>query len=44
MSLSEIDKITLKNIKNSLAITPKEELQARVSAETLKSPKFFKAV
>ncbi|NDK10071.1 type II/IV secretion system protein [Candidatus Gracilibacteria bacterium] len=44
MSISEIDKITLKNIKNSLSITPKDELQARVSEETLKSPKFFKAV
>ncbi len=41
---SEIDAITLKNIKHSLSITPKSELADRVDAQVLKSPKFYKAV
>ncbi len=43
MPLSEIDPMTLKNIKHSLSITPREELQERVGAEKLKSPTFYKA-
>lgn len=44
MPVSEIDPETLKNIKNSLSITPKEELLARVGADVMKSPVFYKAV
>jgi len=44
MPLSEIDPVTLKNIKHSLSITPKSELVWRVWEETLKSPVFYKAV
>lgn len=44
MPLSEIDPVTLKNIKHSLSITPKQELLDRVWAEKLKSPSFFRAV
>lgn len=44
MPMSEIDKTTLHNIKHSLSITPKDELLARVGADTLKSPVFYKAV
>lgn len=44
MPISEIDPETLKNIKNSLEITPKDELLERVWAETMKSPVFYKAV
>ena len=42
MSISEIDPQTLKNIKHSLAVTAKEELAARVWADVLKSPIFYK--
>lgn len=42
--LSEIDPLTLKNIKYSLSITPKEELLQRVGADKLKNPVFYKAV
>lgn len=44
LPLSDIDPMTLKNIKNSLSITPKEELLSRVGAEKMKSPTFYKAV
>ena len=44
MPLSEIDKITLQNIKHALSVTPKEELISRVWAEKMKSPVFYKAV
>ena len=44
MPLSEIDKITLQNIKHALSVTPKEELLSRVGAEKMKTPKFYKAV
>lgn len=44
MPLSEIDKITLQNIKHALSVTPKEELLSRVWAEKMKSPVFYKAV
>jgi type II secretory ATPase GspE/PulE/Tfp pilus assembly ATPase PilB-like protein len=44
MPLSEIDAGTLKNIKHSLSITPKQELLSRVGAEKLKSPSFYKAI
>jgi len=44
MPISEIDKDTLKNIKHSLSITPKEELLSRVWEEWMKSPVFYKAV
>ena len=44
MKLSEIDPATLKNIKNSLAITSKKELAQRVWSDTLKHPTFYKAV
>ncbi len=43
MSLSEIDQVTLKNIKHSLSITPKQELLERVGADVLKAPVFYKA-
>lgn len=42
--LNELDKDTLANIKNSLWLTPKEELKQRVWEEILKSPKFYKPV
>ncbi len=42
--LSEIDKVTLQNIKFALSVTPKQELLERVWAEKMKSPTFFKAV
>jgi type IV pilus assembly protein PilB len=42
--LSEIDAGTLKNIKHSLSITPKQELLSRVWAEKLKAPSFYRAV
>ncbi len=41
MASSEIDPKTLENIKHSLSITPKEELQKRVW-DKLKSPVFYK--
>lgn len=41
MKSSEIDEKTLKNIKHSIAITPKAELQERVG-DALKSPTFYK--
>ncbi len=44
ISFSEIDKTTLKNIKHSLSITPKQELLSRVWADILKSPVFYTAV
>lgn len=44
MPISEIDKDTLKNIKYSLSITPKEELLERVGKEVLEKPVFYKAV
>jgi len=44
MPISEIDKDTLKNIKHSLSITPKEELISRVWEEGIKKPIFYKAV
>ena len=44
MPLSEIDPITLKNIKHSLSVTPKQELLSRVGAEKLQAPSFYKAV
>jgi type IV pilus assembly protein PilB len=44
MPISEIDPATLKNIKHSLSITPKQELISRVWADKLKSPSFYKAV
>jgi type II secretory ATPase GspE/PulE/Tfp pilus assembly ATPase PilB-like protein len=42
--VSEVDKETLLNIKNSLAATPKDELLWRVWEEKLKNPKFFQPV
>ncbi len=44
MPLSEIDKITLQNIKHALSVTPKEELLSRVGADKMKSPVFYRAV
>lgn len=44
LPISEIDKETLQNIKNSIAITPKDELKSRVGIEQLQSPQFYKAV
>ncbi len=44
MPLSDIDPITLKNIKYSLNVTPKDELMSRLWAELLKNPIFYKAV
>lgn len=41
---SEIDAETLKNMKHSMEITPKEELQSRLSPEILQKPLFYKAV
>lgn len=41
---SEIDADTIKNIKNSLSVTPKSELLERVGEEILKKPVFYKAV
>ncbi len=43
MSMSDIDEKTLKNIKYSLSITPKKELEQRVGS-FLKKPVFYKAV
>ena len=43
VNLSDIDALTLKNIKHSLSITPKEELSSRVSVDILKKPIFYKA-
>jgi len=43
MKTNEIDAETLKNIKYSISITPKEELQMRVW-DKLKSPVFYKPV
>ncbi|NUJ97478.1 type II/IV secretion system protein [Candidatus Gracilibacteria bacterium] len=40
LSLNEIGNTTLANIKNSLSLTPKEELQERVG-EKLKNPTFY---
>lgn len=40
LSMKEIGELTLSNIKNSLAITPKDELQLRVW-EKLKAPVFY---
>lgn len=40
LSLNEIGNTTLANIKNSLSLTPKEELQERVG-EKLKNPIFY---
>lgn len=42
--VSEVDKETLMNIKNSLAATPKDELMWRVWEDKLKNPKFFQPV
>jgi len=42
ISISEIDAQTLKNIKHSLSVTPKEELASRVGADMLKSPTFYR--
>ncbi len=44
IGLNEIDKETLKGIKNAIAMTPKDELLSRVWEEKLKSPKFCKPV
>lgn len=44
MPLSEIDPVTMKNIKHSLSITPKTELASRVWEEVMKTPVFYKAV
>ena len=44
VGVSEVDKETLLNIKNSLAATPKDELLWRVWEEKLKNPKFFQPV
>lgn len=44
MNISEIDAVTLKNIKYSLSVTPKEELMERVGQDVLKAPIFYKAV
>lgn len=44
LALSEIDEITLKNIKYSMSITPKKELIDRVGVDILKSPTFYAAV
>ncbi len=43
MPISEIDPATLKNIKYSLSITPKDELLWRVGPDVLKAPVFYKA-
>jgi type IV pilus assembly protein PilB len=43
MSLSEIDKETLKNVKSAIAMTSKKELARRVW-DKLKNPVFYKAV
>jgi hypothetical protein len=43
MASSEIDPKTLTNIKHSLSITPKAELQARVG-DKLAKPVFYKPV
>lgn len=40
LSLKEIGEVTVTNIKNSLAITPKDELQSRVG-DKLKNPIFY---
>lgn len=44
LPLSDIDPMTLKNIKHSLSITPKDELLSRVWAEKMKAPTFYKPV
>ena len=44
VTLKDIDSETLKNIKNSLSITPKEELRSRVGMEMLKNPYFYQPV
>lgn len=44
IGLNEIDKETLSNIKNAIAMTDKKELMTRVGEEKLKNPKFFKPV
>jgi type IV pilus assembly protein PilB len=43
MLISEIDPVTLKNIKHSLSVTPKQELLSRVGPDILKNPVFYKA-
>lgn len=42
--LNELDKDTLKDIKNAINLTDKAELTLRVPAEILKTPKFYKPV
>lgn len=44
LPMSEIDKETLQNIKNSLWITPKAELLERVGQDLLQKPVFYQAV
>lgn len=44
LPLSDIDPMTLKNIKHSLSITPKDELLSRVWVEKMKAPTFYKPV
>ncbi len=43
LPLSDIDPETLKNMKNSLGLTPKKELESRVWVDKLKSPELFRA-
>ncbi len=42
LGLNDIDKETLKDIKHSLSITPKDELSSRVGVDILKAPVFYK--
>ncbi len=44
IDVTQIDGDTLNDIKNAIAMTPKEELLTRVWADKLKNPKFFQAV
>lgn len=42
VSISDLDADTLKNIKHSLSITPKQELLERIGADILNKPIFYK--